>query len=155
MLHKITPFKYVYIVAVIITLINSVFFIGAGIVRSIKGYRAFFKKDFFISEGHHPGLYLLEALDSFMISLVFMIFGLGIARLFVFDKTEGKKLPQWLNVSSLDELKTMLWKTILFALVTFAVTDFLKDPHASWDALILPIIIFILSASFFLIHKPK
>jgi len=149
MLHKITPFKYVYIVAVIITLINSVFFIGAGIVRSIKGYRAFFKKDFFISEGHHPGLYLLEALDSFM------IFGLGIARLFVFDKTEGKKLPQWLNVSSLDELKTMLWKTILFALVTFAVTDFLKDPHASWDALILPIIIFILSASFFLIHKPK
>ena len=88
-----------------------------------------------------------------MISLVFMIFGLGVARLFIFDKTEGRALPAWLNVSSLEELKVLLWRTILFALVTFAITNFVKNPSGSWDALILPLIILILAASLFLIHK--
>jgi uncharacterized membrane protein YqhA len=153
MLHKITPFRYVYIVAVIFTLINSVFFIGSGIARSIEGYKAFLEKDFLITTGHHPGVHLLEALDAFMISLVFMIFGLGVARLFIFDKTEGRALPAWLNVKSLEELKVLLWRTILFALVTFAITNFVKNPPGSWDALILPLIILILAASLFLIHK--
>lgn len=153
MLHKITPFRYIYAVAVIFTLINAIFFIGSGVARSIKGYKGFFRSDFLITEGHHPGLHLLEALDSFMISLVFMIFGLGIARLFIFDKAKGKTLPKWLNVKSLEELKVLLWRTILFALVTFSVTDFLKDNTLTWDDLILPLIILILAASLFLVHK--
>lgn len=153
MLHKITPFRYVYAIAVIFTLINAIFFIGAGVAKSIKGYKGFFKSDFMITEDHHPGMYLLEALDAFMISLVFMIFGLGIARLFIFDKTEGMRLPKWLNITSLEELKVLLWRTILFALVSFAVTNFLKDNAVTWDDLILPLIILILAASLFLVHK--
>jgi uncharacterized membrane protein YqhA len=153
MLNKITPFRYVYIMAVIFTLINFVFFIGSGITRSIESYKAFLEKDFLIAAGHHPGIQLPEALDSFMISLVFMIFGLGVASLFIFDKTEGKALPVWLNVNSLEELKILLWCTILFALVIFAVTNFVKNPPGSWEALILPLIILILAASLFFIHK--
>ena len=153
MLHKITPFRYVYIIAVIFTLINSLCFIAMGVSRSIKGYRAYFNADFLNVKQHHPGIYLFEALDAFMISLVFMIFAMGVARLFIFDKTEGKRLPKWLDVNNLGELKILLWRTILFALVTFAVTDFLKKPTASWEALILPIFILILAASLFLIHK--
>ena len=61
MLNKITPFRYIYAVAVIFTLINALFFIGSGVARSIKGYKGFFRSDFLITEGHHPGLHLLEA----------------------------------------------------------------------------------------------
>ncbi|MGB5607813.1 MAG: YqhA family protein [Eudoraea sp.] len=112
MLNKITPFRYIYALAVIFTLINAIFFIGSGVAKSIRGYKGFFRSDFLITEGHHPGLHLLETLDAFMISLVFMIFGLGIARLFIFDKAEGKTLPKWLKVNSLEELKVLLWRTI-------------------------------------------
>ena len=153
MFRKFTPFKYVYLLAVIFILTSSVFFIIAGIVRSIEGYHQYIKMGFLDKDEIYPGLHLLDGLDFFMLSLVFMIFGLGVARLFVFDKSDGKGLPQWLNVKNLGELKLLLWKTILMTLVIFTVTYILKHPIDSWNALILPSVILILSAALFLVHK--
>ena len=153
MIHKFTPFKYVYLLAVIILLISSVFFIITGTMHSIEGYRIFIEIGFLDKQEIFPALYLLDGLDFFMLSLVFMIFGLGIARLFIFHKSDGKRLPQWLNVKSLSELKLLLWKTILLTLVIFTVTYILKHPIDSWNTQILPSVILILSAALFLIHK--
>ena len=144
-------FRFVYIVAVVFTLVNAFFFILSGVVRSIHGYMEFMRIGFLPSEEAHPGLYLLESLDSFMVSLVFMIFGMGIARIFLFDKVQMEGIPQWLNVSDLEELKTLMWKTILFTLVVFSVTGFIKNPQYEWETLVFPIAILILSGALFLV----
>lgn len=153
MIHKIRPFRYIYLIAVIVTLVNSIFFLLTGVALSIEGYQMFIEVKFVKLEGTYPGLLLLESLDAFIISLVFMIFGIGVARIFIFDKYDGHNLPDWLNVKTLGELKILLWRTILFALVMFTVTHLIKHPVDSWKVLLLPIVILILSLSLFLIHK--
>ncbi|WP_276389322.1 YqhA family protein [Eudoraea chungangensis] len=153
MIHKVTPFRYIYLIAVIVTLVNSIFFLITGVALSIESYKRFIKVEFVDLEESYPGLYMLEALDAFMLSLVFMIFGIGVARIFIFDKYDGHNLPNWLNISSLSELKILLWRTILFALVMFSVTHLVKHPIDSWKVLLLPTVVLILSAALFLIHK--
>ncbi len=155
MLHKLTPFRYIYIVAVIVSLINSIFFLITGLMLSFKGYKKFISVDFSDLHEYRPGILLFEALDAFMVSLVFMIFGIGIARIFIFDKSKGNNLPDWLNVKTLEELKILLWRTILFVLVTFTITHIMKRPEHSWEVLVLPVVILILSIALYVFQKDK
>ena len=155
MMQKLIQFRFVYIVAVVFTLVNAVFFILSGIARSIYGYLEFMRVGFLSSEETHPGLHLLESLDSFMVSLVFMIFGMGIARIFLFDKVQVEGIPQWLNVNDLEGLKTLMWKTILFTMVVFSVTGLVKNPQYTWETLVFPIVILILSGSLFLVDATR
>ena len=142
-----------FTVAVLFTLISSIFFIIAGVSKSIIGYIAFIKVGFHPPENEFPGLYLLEGLDSFMISLVFMIFGLGIARLFIFPGHESDNLPKWLQVKDLHELKKLMWETILFTLVVVTVTHIFKSGLSDWTAFILPGILLLLSLSYFVVNR--
>jgi uncharacterized membrane protein YqhA len=153
MMQKIIHFRYVLVIAVVVTMVNSLFFILSGVAHSIHGYIEFAKIGFLPSEERHPGLYLLEGLDAFMVSLVFMIFGMGMARLFLFDHVQADQLPDWLQINDLGELKSLMWKTILFTLVVFSVTRLVEYPLVTWETLVFPIIILILSGAYFLVHR--
>ena len=155
MMQKLLYFRFVYIAAVVFTLLNALFFILLGIARSIHGYMECMRIGFLTSEETHPGLYLLESLDSFMLSLVFMIFGLGIARIFLFDKSQVEGIPEWLNVHDFQGLKTLMWKTILFTLVVVSVTGLIKNPQYTWETLVFPIVILILSGALFLVNATR
>jgi uncharacterized membrane protein YqhA len=151
-MQKIIQFRYVLLIAVVVTLVNALFFILSGVAHSIHGYVEFAKIGFLPSEGVHPGLYLLEGLDAFMVSLVFMVFGMGVARLFLFDQMQSDQLPGWLQISDLGELKNLMWKTILFTLVVFSATRLVEYPLYTWETLVFPIIILVLSGAYFLVH---
>jgi uncharacterized membrane protein YqhA len=145
-MKQLIHFRYLFAIAVVFMLVNSFFFILSGVALSIHGYIEF---------AIRPGLYLLESLDAFMVSLVFMIFGIGTANIFLFDKVQTEGNPAWLNISNLGELKTLMWKTILFTMVVFAVTQLVKNQQYTWGTLIFPLVILILSAAFFLVHQTK
>ncbi len=150
MFGKLLLVRYFFVIAVAILLLNAFIFLLVGAVHSIHGFIEFINVGFSPNDESRPGISLLEGLDSFMVSLVFLIFGLGIARLFIFDKMESNLIPKWLNFNDLKGLKILLWETILVTLVILCVSNLIKFPTRSWEALIFPIIILILSLALFL-----
>lgn len=123
-----------------------------GVVHCIHGYNEFVDINFRSSGESRPGLDLMEGLDAFMIALAFLIFGLGITRLFIFDKHHVERVPPWLNIRDLKGLKVLIWETVLVTLVILCVTNLIKFPSRSWDTLTYPILILILTAALFLMR---
>lgn len=159
-MKKLLRIRYVYVVAVLFTLLNSLFFLTSGVLESVHGFQIFFRK-LRTGEPILIGVYFMESLDRFLIAFVFMIFGLGIWKLFYIKNSEDADLPAWLRIDSFKELKILLWETILVMLVVFTISMVVNttaDKGATldslgWEALILPIIILILSLSLFLMKK--
>ena len=148
--HLLTP------IIVIFTALNAVAFIAMGILESIHGL-----KGIFIEKDHpdeRPGLIILESLDVFLVALVFLIFAIGITMLFLPKSADQlrENLPNWMNIKSFIELKLILWEAILTALIVFFVTEVYQDEaHLSWDILLIPGSILILSLSIFVLRKSE
>lgn len=152
--------RYVYVIAVIFTLLNSVFFLISGVIESIHGFEIFFRK-LLSGEKIQIGIYFMEALDRFLISFVFMIFGLGVWKLFFIKDVNTEKLPRWLQIESFKDLKVLLWETIIVTLVVFTIslvvnTSARKGTEVDsfgWNALVLPCMILVLSVSLYFMRK--
>lgn len=143
-----------FILGVIFTLLGSLFFLVGSIADSIKGFAALFQYGFEGMEEHKPGFQILKGLDIFLVSIVFMIFGLGILKIFVLSHMPFTDLLDWLNIKNFKELKILLWETILVTLVVFSLTGLVSGKETlTWDALILPAVIFVLSLSLFIMKK--
>jgi uncharacterized membrane protein YqhA len=149
MFEKLLNIRYLFGIAVVFMLINSMFFLVSGAVHCIHGYAVYVENGLLPNQESRPGLHLVEGLDSFMVSLVFLVFGLGIARLFVFNNVKSEDLPTWLQFHDLKGLKVLLWETILVTLVIFCLSRIVTDDFQSWTSLILPGIILMLSAALF------
>jgi uncharacterized membrane protein YqhA len=150
MQNYLPKFRYIFVIAVFFLMISSIAFMIAGVIECIAGYLAFFDSGFKNSGTEPPGAHLLEGLDLFVSSLVFMIFGMGLGQLFLMGEKSSAFLPPGLKVESLKELKVLLWETIIVALVIFCITHLLRTGFKTWDVLPFPILILILSLSLFL-----
>jgi len=154
MLNKILRIRYVFIIAVFFTILNSLFFLVAGAVKSVKGYKIFLEDGFSV-EGH-PGLYLLEGLDYFLVSIVFLIFGLGVLNIFINYKKVDENLPDWLKIGSFMGLKILLWETVLVTLVVYSFTAVIaKVDSLQWNVLVLPAVILILTIAVVILKRSE
>ena len=138
----------------VVCFINAIFFLAVGVYKTIEGY-AMLYKSIFAHEWAYPGRYIAEALDSFMLSLLFVIFGMGIYRLFIKPDMEDDKFPKWLNIHTISDLKFLLWETILVTLIVFSVLRLSTVVEFTWNELIPPGIVLVLSFSYFLVAKGK
>lgn len=145
--------KYLLIIAVVFLILNSFFFLVAGAIKCIDGYQMFFYSGLNTSEEQRPGLLLLEGLDFFMVSLVFMIFGLGIGRLFLLDHLKDEDTPKWIRIHNLTELKYLLWETLLTTLAILSLTNIVEHGMHEINDLYFPAVILILALSLFLMRK--
>jgi len=104
-----------------------------------------------------PGVELLHSLDYFLVSLVLMILGLGVAKLFLLPSTthRSSRLPSWLNVESFSDLKFLLWETILTTLLIAALPMLSAGlfEKLGWSALVAPAAIMLLALSLYLMKK--
>lgn len=155
LLRGLLKIRYLFVIAVFFLLVNAIIFIIAGAVECIRGYNEFTQAGFQSSDDIRPGTHLLEGLDFFVSALVFMIFGLGLGQLFLIDKDFSVYIPRVLRISTLKELKIILWETILVALVIFCVTHLLRNDLHSWDILPFPVLILVLSLALFLVKFDK
>jgi uncharacterized membrane protein YqhA len=143
-MHKIVRFFLFFIVFFIF--LNSLFFIGIAVYKSIHAY-------ILIAQGRieeRPGVFIAESLDSFLMALFFLIFSMGISKLFLPDKTFIKEydLP-WLKVGNFSELKLILWEVLLTTLFVFFVSQaIIKAEHLDWPMLIMPASILLLSLAY-------
>jgi uncharacterized membrane protein YqhA len=152
MFRKLLSIRYIILAAVGILFLNSIFFIIGGAIFSVKGYIEFIQNGFIPSETYSPGLYILKGLDAFMLAIIFMIFGLGIARLFVFNDAYEEQIPSWLRFHEMKGLKVLLWETILVTLVIYCLQILLTHKELSFDLLILPGAILLLAVALFFVR---
>jgi uncharacterized membrane protein YqhA len=152
MLSTVLRIRFVYMIAVIFTLINSALFLVTGIRQSLGAYGTIFR--YLRGEeviGARVGL--LESLDSFLAALVFLIFGLGILKIFIAHDRVIEGLPPWLQINSFRELKVLLWESILITLVVMAMGTVARRLEAlTWDVLVLPAVVLALSVGLFLMR---
>lgn len=137
------------------TFLNSFVFIIFGVYRSIKGYYGLIEQ-LINNNVQTPGVILAESLDSFLIAIVFIIFSLGMYKLFILNGNDNgrSRLPEWLEINNLSDLKFLLWETFIITLIILTMTTIIESmPHLGWNALILPAIILILSIGIFVVKK--
>ena len=152
MLQKLLKIRYITVLAVAILFLNSIFFIIGGSVLCFKGYIDYIQNGFIPSETYKPGIYIMKGLDAFMLAIIFMIFGLGIARLFLFNDADDDQIPSWLRFHDMKGLKVLLWETILVTLVIFCLQMVLTYHTLALELLILPGAILLLSVALFFVR---
>ena len=153
MLKSLLKLRYLYIVVVVFNAINSVAYLAVGVYKSIHGYIAIFESMSHHDEWGNPGIHLAEALDAFLISIIFLIFAFGVYKIFLSDNTKESNLPKWLDIKSLSDLKLLLWEGIVVSLLVFTLTVIFTDiDNPSWDMLILPAIVFLLTVGLILLR---
>jgi uncharacterized membrane protein YqhA len=137
-------------VIVSIILLNSLFFIVVAVYKSVYAY-------VLLAQGRieeKPGIMLAESLDSFLVALFFIIFSLGISKLFLPDSKliKGYDLP-WLNIDSFSQLKYIMWEMLLTTIfVYFATKIIIVGDHLEWTMLIVPGSVLILAAAYKLLR---
>jgi uncharacterized membrane protein YqhA len=152
MFKRLLTIRYIILVAVGILFLNSIFFIVGGTIFSFRGYIEFIQNGFVPSETYNPVLYILKGLDAFMLAIIFIIFGLGIARLFLFNNASEDQIPSWLRFHDMKGLKVLLWETILVTLVIYCLQVLLTHKELTLDLLILPGAILLLAVALFFVR---
>jgi len=93
---------------------------------------------------------VLEAVDSFLFGIVLVIFAYGIAIGFVFTLPEGygERLPIWMKVGGVGQLKATLAEVVIVVLIViFARIVVEANGHLQWSMLVLPASILMISAA--------
>jgi len=84
---------------------------------------------------------VLEAVDSFLFGIVLVIFAYGIAIGFVFalPKEYGERLPTWMKVGGVGQLKATLAEVVIVVLIViFARIIVEANGQLQWSMLVLP-----------------
>ena len=155
MFRQLLKIRYVAIVIVILAVLHSMAFLVMGTRIAIKAYAHI--QDEAPPTLARPGIELLHSLDFLFVSLVLLVLGLGIAKLFIVQlpKAETEALPLWLRIDSISQLKVLLWETILTTLLIVALSDLIRGLFTSltWSALTIPAAILLLALSLFFMKK--
>ncbi|GAA4311324.1 YqhA family protein [Pontixanthobacter gangjinensis] len=154
MLNYLLKLRFLVVIIVLFTFLNSLILIFLAAKRSVHAYGIVF---FNFESDKPPGVEILESIDLFLIGLVFLIFSLGLTKLFLgrlVDDEDQNNLPKWLRIGNFFELKILLWQTILVSLVVLFVDQlFQHEGEMEWNLLIIPAAILVLSISMAVIQK--
>ena len=155
--------RYLSIFTVIGSLLSAcaLFIRGSEVV--IRGLVDFFKTNGFKYHGEYEKLIeaFVSSVDIYLFAMVLIIFGMGVYELFInkIDPVEKKvdSRPSWLQISSIDELKSSLGKVILMVLiVSFFKHSLDIEYHSATDLLLLAAgIVFLAGALFIANYHPK
>jgi len=104
--------------------------------------------------------HLVSSVDVFLFALVLIIFGVGVYELFIAKidpiEREHDTRPSWLQISSVDDLKSSLGKVILMVLIVSFFKHTLEISKAAWTPialLYLSVGIMLISGALYLTHK--
>ena len=93
-----------------------------------------------------------------MVAIVFFVLAIGMMVLFV--DADGRlpiKLPEWLRVRSVVELKIILWEAILTTLVVYYIAGLaekkIKGAEITLTNLILPGVVLLIAMSLYFVKK--
>src|SRR5215207_3100619 len=93
---------------------------------------------------------VMGATDAFLFGVVLIIFAYAIAFGFVLDvpREWSQRMPTWMRVNSIGELKHTLFGVILvYLIVDFATDIAASETHLTWQTLVIPLSIFLIAGT--------
>src|SRR5215207_9854554 len=93
---------------------------------------------------------VMGATDAFLFGVVLIIFAVAIAFGFVLELPEqlATRLPAWMRVNGIGELKRTLVEVIVIYLIVDFATDIAEgEGHLSWTTLVMPLSILLIAGS--------
>lgn len=151
----ILRFRYIASIVVVVLLVHSVGLLALGVYRGYEAYHLLFSGEPWTGTDR-PGIHIAESVDSLLFALVLLVLASGTASLFLSPVGGGPdaRLPGWMRIGSISELKALLWEAILVVLVVATLTSILANmDQLHWGVLVLPAAILMLSLAFFLARK--
>lgn len=150
--------RYFAIIAVIGAVLSSFILFIQGFGLIIKGLVGFFQDPYEKYEILFEKL--VSSVDVFLFALVLIIFGVGVYELFIANIDPEEKpadsRPNWLKISSVDDLKSSLGKVILMVLIVSFFKHVLEITANEWTPLALlylAIGILLIAGALYLTHK--
>ncbi len=151
--------RFIVITAVLGSLVASVVMYVQGTLLVYNGLSTFIEQ-LNSAEGHvsHELVPLLiSSVDNYLFATVLLIFSMGLYELFISKIDPASRTPDsrpnWLNVTSLDDLKGALGKVILMILIVSFFEKSLDIKYeSSLDLLYLGVGVMLISGALFLTH---
>lgn len=115
----IWSYRLIVLIAVIALLISTAVSFYFGIIHTREAIHLTSTP---LVDANYVLVYLISALDDFLLGIVLLIISFGIYELFIspIDPMEEQEhIPQWLKFHSLDELKSTLSKLIIIILIIY------------------------------------
>ncbi len=159
-------FRFLAIIAVLGSLLSSILMFIRGTMLAFHGLQIFINEFSYIGthskEESEIVPLLISSVDNYLFATVLLIFSLGIYELFIskidtvaredFGNEESR--PNWLKISSLDDLKNSLGKVIIMILIVAFFEHSMKIRYSSsLDLLFLSVGILLIAGALYLKHK--
>ncbi|MDD5141828.1 YqhA family protein [Methanoregula sp.] len=147
MFARFYTLRYICVIAVVALFAGSVLMFLSGALHTIEAYQIFFFGHSVVtlpghlSENTIASVVLIQAVDAFLFALVLLIFSYGVYTLFVHREEEMQmKLPRWLRIETISQLKTTLVQVIIVILAVNLLEYVVVAGSESlrWEALIIP-----------------
>ena len=151
-LENIFKTKYFALVISLMIMLSGFIAIVLGVIRLFKGLIGIMG----IFEDERPGVHIIEAVDTLLFSLVILVLGGGIFKLFVGNENTFKNSVVFSKIKTFMDLKVLLWETLLLTLTVWCSLGFFSHPsNLRYEQLILPVTILLLALSLKLIKGIK
>jgi uncharacterized membrane protein YqhA len=152
MIHFVLSLRWITLVAAFGAAIGAVLMFGVGGAKLAHAF------GFGETGGLSVAALVMQATDAFLFGLVLVVFAYAIAFGFAFDLPEEAraKLPKWMRVDGIAEIKITLIEVILVYLVVDFVTDVVEvETQVSWDMLVKPVAILFIAGALRLIETKR
>lgn len=149
-LESFFKLKYFALIISFLIILSGLTAIVIGSIRLFTGLINLFKG------GGHPGVHIIEAVDTLLFSLVILVLGGGIFKLFVGNEDTFKDSIVFSKIQTFMDLKILLWETLLLTLTVWCSLGFFAHPDAiNYEQLILPTSIVLLAIALKLMKGTK
>lgn len=147
--------RYVSLIAVVASAFASILMFIIGAIKVYAGYLTYFSADLAGTElpAESTNLaitFLIQAVDAFLIGVVFMIFSGGIYYLYVRQiDVKSPEVESWIKIRNIGQLKNILAELVIIILFVKFLEGALKVgiAHYEWQMLVLPAGILMLAIS--------
>jgi uncharacterized membrane protein YqhA len=149
--------RLIVLLAVIGSLTSSVLMFVRGAVVIVRTAREFFHHFFDAHAGEELTVHLISSVDNFLFATVLLIFAMGIYELFISKIDPASRTahsrPNWLQIHSLDDLKSAIGKVILMILIVQLFESAVKLRYERpLDLLYLGVAVVLVAAALYLQH---
>jgi uncharacterized membrane protein YqhA len=152
MIRLVLSLRWITLVAALGAAIGAVLMFGVGGAKLAHAF------GFGETGGLSVAALVMQAADAFLFGLVLVVFAYAIAFGFAFDLPEGARarLPRWMRVDGIAEIKITLIEVILVYLVVDFVTDVVEvETQVSWDMLVKPVAVLFIAGALRLIETKR
>lgn len=97
---------------------------------------------------HNLSLYMIKAIDKYLLGLVLIIFGYGVYDLFVshLEATSRSSIkPDWMQFEDVGGLKSVIVEVVVVVLAVYFLQKVEASQTLSWPILVVPLGIFLLA----------